>query len=127
MKTKDKKTAASVSGLHPIQPAAGVAGAVGGAAMGVLAGPPGIAAGAIIGGAVGVLAAMAYEASSAEEAAAERQLDAELGISEGDIGAPNLEHPPAKIGAYSLAASGAGASTDTEPAEGPVPSSDEQT
>jgi len=36
------------------------------------------------------------------------------------IGAPNLEHPPPTIGAYSAASSGAGGSSDAPPAEGPI-------
>lgn len=92
--------------------------------MGAMAGPPGAAAGAVIGGIVGALASTAYEKGSAEEAARDRMLDAELGISEGDVGAPNLEHPPAKIGAYSAAASGAGSSMGDEPAEGPIQAPD---
>jgi hypothetical protein len=49
----------------------------------------------------------------------DRELDAEIGVSGGDLGAPNLKHPPATTGVYSAASSGAGASGES-PAEGPM-------
>jgi len=118
-KSKAARVAAS---RHRHEAEAGVAGAISGAAMGAMAGPPGAVAGAVIGGVVGVLAAGAAEANAVDLAARDRTLDAELGISEGDIGAPNLKHGPVGIGAYSVASSGAGSSTDSEPAEGPMQS-----
>ena len=122
MKTKqfENKGARNAARRHRHEAEAAAAGALGGAAMGAMAGPPGAAAGAVIGGVVGALAAGAAEANAADLADTERRLDAELGISEGDIGAPNLKHPPAKTGAFSAASSGAGSSSDEEPAEGPI-------
>jgi hypothetical protein len=125
MKTKrqkNSKAARDSARRHRHEAEAGAAGAVSGAAMGAMAGPPGAAAGAVIGGIVGALASSAFETNSADLAEIDRKLDAELGVSEGDIGAPNLEHPPAKIGAYSAASSGASSSTDSAPAEGPMQS-----
>ncbi len=40
------------------------------------------------------------------------------------IGAPGLEHPEPRIGAFSASSSGAGAATDTTPAEGPISHAD---
>jgi hypothetical protein len=114
---KDEK-AASRRHLHTA--GVGAAAALSGAALGAMAGPPGAIAGAVIGGVVGTLASIGYEDNSVENARHERTLDAELGISEGDIGAPNLEHPPARIGAFSAANSGAEAYSDSAPAEGPI-------
>jgi hypothetical protein len=40
-------------------------------------------------------------------------------VSEGDLGAPNLQHPPAKVGTCSVASAGGEPHDDDEPAEGP--------
>lgn len=105
---------------HEHEAEGGVAGALAGAAMGAVAGPPGAAAGAVIGGIVGAMAAAALERDSVARAAVDRELDEEIGVSGGDLGAPNLEHPPSKRGLYSMATSGAGASGGSAPAEGPI-------
>ena len=122
--SKPSKADRETARRHAHEAEAGVAGAIGGAALGAMAGPPGAVAGAVIGGAVAVLASTALEAGTAGEASNDRKLDRELGISEGDIGAPNLKHPPTKVGAFSAAASGARSSTDSEPAEGPIQTPD---
>lgn len=105
---------------HEHEAEGGVAGALAGAAMGAVAGPPGAAAGAVIGGIVGAMAAGAVETGAAERAAVDRELDAEMGVAGDDLGAPNLKHPPAERGVCSMASSGAGASGDSAPAEGPM-------
>lgn len=117
VKTQDQKDATR---RHEHEAEAGVAGALAGAAMGAVAGPPGAAAGAVIGGVVGALAASAVEKDAAERTAEDRELDAEIGVSGGDLGAPNLKHPPAKRGLYSAGSAGAGAMSDAAPAEGPM-------
>ncbi len=94
------------------------AGAAAGAVAGVMAGPPGMVAGSIVGAAVGAAGAFALQQTDEEEEARTKSLDAAIGISGGDLGAECLEHPPAKVGAYSAAASGV-SSTDGTPAEGP--------
>jgi hypothetical protein len=101
----------------------GLSGALAGAAVGALAGPPGAVAGAVIGGVVGVLAGVALENQSADEAVRNAKLDDEIGVNGGEMGAPNLEHPPAIRGTYSAAASGMDGSSDA-PAEGPMQSPD---
>ncbi len=95
-------------------------GAVAGAILGIAAGPPGMVAGAIMGAAAGAMAAEALEKDGEQTAAHTRELDEEIGVIGGDLGAPNLKHPPARVGAYSTAATGTGAADDSEPAEGPM-------
>lgn len=100
--------------------AIGALAAAGGGGLGaVVAGPVGLAVGVIIGAGVGGLAAWALQGH--EQAAAERdsQLDIDIGVGEGDIGAPGLRHPPAKIGAFSKEVSGAGHTERPTPASGP--------
>lgn len=103
---------------------AGLSGALAGAAMGAVAGPPGAVAGAVIGGVAGVLAGVAMDNAEEDRAARDADLDLEIGVSGGEIGAPNLEHPPATRGAYSAAASGLDGLPDDSPAEGPMQSPD---
>jgi hypothetical protein len=95
-------------------------GALVGAVVGAAAGPAGVAAGAVLGGIAGALAGAVLDQDASEQAARTRELDAVIGVTEGDLGAPNLKHPPAKIGAYSAASAGAGRSGNGEPAEGPI-------
>ena len=124
----DKRTDTEKAGLdqHRANMKAGregggaVAGAVGGAAIGSIAGPPGAVVGAVIGAAAGALAGLALDGSEHDEEAESVKLDDEIGINGGSIGAPNLKHPPARVGAYSGASSGAGGSAEEEPAEGPM-------
>jgi hypothetical protein len=91
-----------------------------GALVGVAAGPPGMIAGAILGGVAGALAGGVADDDASRQASHTRKLDEEIGVSGGDLGAPNLTHPPAKIGAYSMASAGLGSSSGGEPAEGPM-------
>jgi len=96
----------------------GAAGALAGATFGSAAGPPGIAAGAVIGGVAGVISGAALDSESSRQVARLRELDAEIGVIGGDLGAPNLEHPPAKRGAYLSASAGVDSSSGEAPAEG---------
>jgi hypothetical protein len=106
---------------HLVHDAEGAAsGAVAGVILGVVAGPPGMVAGAILGAAAGAVAAEAMEKDGERAAAHTRELDEEIGVMGGDLGAPNLAHPPARIGAYSTAATGTDASPDVDEAEGPI-------
>jgi hypothetical protein len=97
----------------------GVAGALVGVASGAIAWPPGMIAGAVIGGVVGALAAMALETENVLRAERDRDLDDAIGITEGDIGASNLEHPPPTSAAYSPSSCGIDASGARIAAEGP--------
>jgi hypothetical protein len=98
----------------------GAVGVLGGAALGALAGPPGVIVGAVIGGTVGALAAGPFRDAELLRGAREDKMDVALGIYDGDVGAPNLEHPPAKVGAFSPASAGAESYSDRAPAEGPI-------
>lgn len=115
------KSARDAARRHRHELGGGAIGAIGGAGMGALvAGPPGAIAGAVIGAAAGTLTAWASEANAIDDAAHDRQLDAEIGVSEGDLGAPGLEHPPAKVGALSAEVVGGGASTESTQAGGRI-------
>ena len=117
-----KRKSAQVA--HELPGAAG--GAVAGAIVGALGGPAGSVTGAVLGGVAGALAERAVENDQDRESAHQRKLDAAIGVSDGELGAPNLEHPPAKIGAYSVASSGgASGGDDSAPAEGPMAPPDE--
>jgi hypothetical protein len=103
----------------------GAAAAVAGAVVGAGAGPAGIVAGTIIGAVAGALAGAAMDTESARQAARVRELDAQIGVSEGELGAPNLDHPSATVGAYSVQSAGVGgSSSDEQPAEGPIQAPD---
>jgi phage tail tape-measure protein len=125
MKSKNKRPSAKTQkrvakGRIEHEAEGGASGALAGAVLGAAAGPPGIVAGAIIGGVAGAITGAALDSEAAKQAARTRQLDKEIGVSEGELGAPNLEHPPAKVGAYSVASVGAESSPDEEPAEGSI-------
>jgi hypothetical protein len=107
--------------VHEIEGAAG--GAVAGAVGGAIAGPAGVVAGAVLGGLAGAAAESALEEAELRRGSRARELDAQIGLTGGDLGAPNLEHPPARIGAYSAASAGA-AQASHAPAEGPMQSID---
>ncbi len=95
----------------------GAAGAVAGAAIGAVAGPPGIVVGAVLGVAAGAVAGAALDIDDATQIQRTRELDAEIGITGGSLGAPNLAHPAATRGTYSAASAGA-SEASTTPAEG---------
>lgn len=67
---------------------AGVAGAAAGALAGAIAGPIGAIAGAVIGAVAGAAAGNSVEETRADEDAATRRLDEEIGVTDGPIGAP---------------------------------------
>ena len=79
-------------------------------------------AGAIVGAAAGAIAASAAQDGEDEKAARDLAIDEEIGVLGGEMGAPNLKHPPARIGAYSAGSMGAGGGGGMTPAEGPMPS-----
>jgi phage tail tape-measure protein len=111
---------------HALHDAEGMAsGAMVGAAVGAAAGPPGMVAGAVIGAVAGGIAAMALDSDADRQAARTAELDDEIGVTGGELGAPNLKHPPATVGAFSLAAAGTGTPVDDAPAEGPIQTPDE--
>ena len=93
-----------------------------GIALGAYAGPAGAIAGAVIGGLVGMVLAFGHNRQMHTDAVEEERVDRELGIIDGDIGAPNLLHPPPSIGGlYHPGSLGIGAtSLETNVAEGPL-------
>lgn len=111
-------TTANGRALHEAGGAAG--GAIAGAAMGSLAGPPGMVVGAVIGGAVGAIVAKVADEEAERVSFHEGELDATIGVNGGDLGAPNLKHPPATRGTYSAASSGGGSGGATSTSEGPM-------
>jgi outer membrane lipoprotein SlyB len=99
MKPKRPKKVRSVSAsaaIHRVQheAEAGAVGAFGGAVVGCGAGLPGAIAGAILGGIAGAIAGGAIDSEDSDREAHTRVLDAEIGVSGGDLGSPNLRHPP---------------------------------
>lgn len=113
-------TAIALQRRHEHEGEGVVAGAVTGAAVGAIAGPPGAIAGAIIGGLIGGLTGAVLDTAVGENTANDRKLDAEIGVSGGDLGAPNLLHPPAIRGTFSAASAGAGGGLGSTPSEGPT-------
>jgi hypothetical protein len=105
------------------KPLAGAsAGLVAGAALGAFAGPIGAVAGGIAGVVVGAAAGVALDAQEVTAADAEKQLDEEIGVIGGSIGAAPPNAPRATRGAFSAESSGLGGGTvESAPAEGPMP------
>jgi outer membrane lipoprotein SlyB len=97
-KNKEKKvrTASATAAILRIEheAEAGALGAIGGAAAGAGAGLPGTIVGAVVGAIAGALTGAAVDSADRDRAARTRKLDAEIGVTEGNIGAPNLLHPP---------------------------------
>ena len=114
------KEAKAAKRRHQHEAEGSLGGALAGAAVGSIAGPPGAVAGAVLGGLVGALAVSAVENDLEGRAATDRQLDADIGVSGGDLGAPNLLHPPAVRGVYSAESTGAANAGGSAPAEGPM-------
>jgi hypothetical protein len=104
----------------------GALGAAAGAMIGAVGGPAGAVVGAILGGVAGAMGGAAMDTEAARVSENDEKLDAEIGVSGGEMGAPNLKHPPAKVGAYSSASAGGGARTSNAPANGPMQSPDDE-
>jgi outer membrane lipoprotein SlyB len=99
-KIKKTRSASATAAIHRIQHEAegGAFGAIGGAVVGAGAGLPGAIAGAVVGGIAGALAGAAVDSDGTDRDARTRELDAEIGVTEGDLGAPNLAHPRSRDG-----------------------------
>src|SRR5262249_9645968 len=69
-------------------------GGVVGAVTGAIAGPPGVITGAVIGFLVGLLAGIVAEQEEARAAFRERNLDVEIGVIRGSLGAKTVRHVP---------------------------------
>lgn len=95
---------------------AACAGAVGAMAAGV----PGAVVGAVIGSVMGGMTGWAMRSGDEDEATRDSQLDIDIGVTSGDLGVEGLKHPPAKVGAFSKEAAGAGGSIESHTASGPI-------
>jgi hypothetical protein len=116
----------ATSHRHPVHEAGGAAGgALAGAALGSMAGPAGAAAGAILGGVVGAFAAKIADEEADRVSLHDGELDAIIGVNGGEIGASNLEHPPALRGTFSAGSSGGGGGGGGAGAGGPISSPDD--
>ncbi|MEO8874033.1 MAG: glycine zipper domain-containing protein [Polyangiaceae bacterium] len=93
MKTRQvrARSKAELQKHHELEIEGGAGGAIAGAALGGLAGPPGIAAGAVIGAAVGAILGAVTDDESMSSLAEEEKLDRQLGISPR---AKGREQPP---------------------------------
>jgi polyisoprenoid-binding protein YceI len=96
----------------------GASGALVGALVGIAAGPPGAIAGAIMGGFAGALAGAAMDQESSANEQRTRELDDEIGVTSGDLGAPKFEPLPSTSFASSEEASSEVAPIETLPADG---------
>jgi hypothetical protein len=122
-KNKDKAEKESIqppSHTHGAEVGA-IAGEIAGGIVGSLAGPPGAVAGMVMGAAAGAIAGRVLDDEAERAHVHDGDLDDEIGVTSGSLGAPNLEHPPAKTGAYSVASSGGGGAATRTPSAGPIP------
>jgi hypothetical protein len=112
--------------LRVVREAQGLAsGALAGVAFGSAAGPHGAITGAILGGIAGTLAGAALDNAAARQAEHDEELDRVIGVIGGELGAPNLDHPPAGRAAwYSQQSMGALPDEPPAPSEGPMPPAD---
>jgi hypothetical protein len=128
---KTKKNVATPESVKPPPPhthaeaAGAIGGEVVGAVVGSMAGPPGAIAGMVIGAAAGAMVGKIIDEEAERKSFHDGELDKEIGVSSGELGAPNLKHPPATRGTYSAASAGAGGAGDRNPAEGPLEDVDE--
>ena len=93
-----------------------------GAAIGIIVGPAGVVAGAIIGSIVGAAAGAMLSDSNERKWLHQLELDHDIGVYDGSMGAAPPDAPPARIGAFSSGSAGAaGARPSTPPPnEGPM-------
>ena len=100
---------------------AGAVGALAGAGFGgIFAGPVGAAAGAVVGAAMGAATGWAVEQHAHDEAIHDQQLDRDIGVIDGDLGAPGLRHPRTGPVALSREAAGVGSASEQQDAAGPM-------
>jgi hypothetical protein len=99
-------------------------GLVAGACFGAFAGPVGIVTGAVIGSGVGALLAIAQTTQMHRDMEEVDLFDETVGITGGELGSANLEHPPATVGAYSAVSLGLGRALELDGvmAAGPISS-----
>jgi hypothetical protein len=122
MTTKDDKSQVPTAATkrHERELEGGAGGAIAGAAIGAVAGPPGAIVGAVIGAIAGALTGAAVSENTELRETEDEKLDRSIGVADGEIGATNLDHPPAKIGAFSGSSTGSSTAEGEESAEGPM-------
>lgn len=86
-----------------------IIGAAAGAAAGAIAGPPGMLAGAVLGAFAGGATGEALAENEAVEAKHDADLDEEIGVAGGEMGAA-MTTRPSRIGCFSASSAGAGES-----------------
>jgi hypothetical protein len=99
-------------------------GAAAGAAIGSFAGPVGAVAGALLGAGIGAATGAAIADDIEDQDRHDKQLDKEIGVTDGDLGAADPNMPPAIRGVYSMGAAGGGGMGGPEEApasSGPMP------
>ena len=104
---------------HGLRDASALSGAIAGAATGAVAGPIGALAGGVIGTAIGALAGVVLEEDAAERSRHDQQLDRDIGVTEGDLGAASPDQPPPRRGTFSAASSGFSSGGGSS-SEGPI-------
>jgi len=73
-----------------------IAGEIAGALVGSIAGPPGAIAGMVIGAAAGALAGEAIDEEAERTSRHDHELDDDIGVTHGDLGARRTPLPPPK-------------------------------
>lgn len=106
--------------LHALREVSALSGAMAGAAIGAIAGPVGAIAGGIVGTAIGAIAGQTLDENNTEISEHDQQLDRDIGVTEGDLGAASPDQPPARRGVYSAASAGVSGSGGSAPSEGPM-------
>lgn len=122
---KERTGSKSNSGRAGRIETAAVSGAVAGAAVGALAGPVAVAAGAVVGAAAGAIAGVALADDAEVRHSHDADLDRDIGVAGGDLGAAAPGQPPARRGAYSAGSAGVGSPSGATPSEGPMQDVDE--
>jgi len=84
-----------------------LAGAIGGAALGAIAGPPGLILGGTVGAGIGLLAGSTLDAAVHEADAHDHDLDDVIGVSGGDLGARGVIPSTSEVDRSSASASAA--------------------
>src|SRR5580700_10722784 len=100
--------------------AGAIGGEIVGAVVGSMGGPAGAVAGMVLGAAAGAVVGKIMDEEADRKSFHDGELDEAIGVTSGELGAPNLKHPPAIRGAYSAASVGGGGSGQSQPAEGPM-------
>ncbi len=119
-KSDDTAIAVVPEHTHPLRGASTLAGAVAGAAIGAIAGPGGAIAGGLLGTAIGAIAGQTLDQKDTEESEHDQQLDRDIGVTEGDLGAASPDQPPARRGVYSAGSAGVSGAGGSVPSEGPM-------